>query len=153
MRKAVLFALLVATATVLIAVHFNGRHQEGEPASTSVAEAPAVLTLHFRDRVLDRAKLFPGYDSLGLGGGADGFLLLKIYSGLLPQDFTGVSAIQGDYSVMEGKLYFTGNAASNSAVLDENGFRRLMENTAGRFRISLHSSKDADVLVKRLEAS
>lgn len=152
MRKAVVFALLVIAMTVIIALQFNASHQSNEASATPVAEDPGVLTLHFRDRVLDRSKLFPGYDSLGLGGGADGFLLLKVYPGLLPQDFTGVSAIQGDYSIMEGKLYFTGNAASNSAVLGDKGFRRLMENTAARYHIVLLSRSDVDELITRLEA-
>src|SRR5688572_20372247 len=84
------------------------------------------------------------YDKLGLGGGVDGFVLRETFPGLVPSDFINVIAIGGEYSVAKGELTYTGNMASNSAVLTKEGMRTLFQNCIKR--LPLNATTKDDVL-------
>ncbi|MCW3074665.1 MAG: hypothetical protein JWP69_1734 [Flaviaesturariibacter sp.] len=89
-------------------------------------------------------------DTIGLGSGVNGFLLRKAFPNLVPADFEGVLGRQGNYSVRNGELSFEGNAASTSANLTEEGFKRLLENCSNRLKIPVTGRRDVDTILSRL---
>lgn len=89
-------------------------------------------------------------DTPGLSG-VDGFLLRKTFSSLTPQDFIGVEARQGNYTVHKGELSFTGNAASNSAVLTKKGFKTFLNNCSQWLQIPITTKKDIDTILSQLK--
>lgn len=114
-------------------------------------QAPTEDALtHFIERATAEAKSFDEYDAMGLGGEVDGFTLRKVYPGLLPSDFKGVTAYQGDYLEQDGQLFFSGNAASNSAVIRREGMRTLLQNTSARLVISPHTNEGVDRILEKL---
>ena len=144
------------SGTVKMTGEFSAGPNEG--ASTidlssckeAVATEEASLT-YFTDSVILKAKSLEDYEGLGLGGKVDGFTLRKAYPGLLPADFEKVNAYQGSYSVEDGELLFTGNAASNSAVLEQDGMRTLLNNVSRRLEIPLNTEADVDRILRKLE--
>ena len=119
---------------------------QSQPPSTGEGEVT-----YFRDALVEKVRataLPPG--TPGSSGEVDGFLLRKAFANLQPQDFSGVRGIEGDYSVHNGELVFTGNAASTSAHLTTDGFRRLLENCARRLRVPVRGSRTIDTIVLKL---
>jgi hypothetical protein len=121
-----------------------------EPVQNGIQDS--LVLSYFIETVTKKVKAsVKDYDKQGLAGGVDGFLLIKTYPKLLPQDFIGVRATGGEYSVQEGKLLYTGNAASNSPVLTRAGMQTLAENGAARLRIPLTTKADVAQLLAALE--
>jgi hypothetical protein len=111
-----------------------------------------MVLSYFIESITEKVKTsVKDYDKLGLVGGVDGFVLIKTYSKLLPSDFVGVRAVGGEYSVQDGKLLYTGNAASNSPVLTRAGMQTLAENCSARLGLPLTTKADVAQLLARLE--
>lgn len=146
MKTPIAAALFVILLVLYLAVQFN-HPAEKEAQAVVVTESREVVYRHFADTLLAIAVHTPGYDTLGLGGGSDAFLLRKIFPRLSPTDFEGVTAIMGDYSVQKGELYFTGNSASNSAVLDQKGYGILLERVLRRMQKAARNRRELDELI------
>jgi hypothetical protein len=109
---------------------------------------------YFMESVLIEVRRTNGNNaSLGLGGGVDGFLLLKTYQNLQPSDFVGVRARGGEYSVKNGELVFTGNAASDSGTLTQEGMSILLRNVAIRLNMPVQTKFEIQSLLSRLKFS
>ena len=114
-------------------------------------EDPEAVLSYFIDSVTTRVRAtIPNYENLGLGNEADGFVIAEAYPGLVPEDFTGVVATQGEYSVTEAKLMFTGNTASNSGVLTREGMRTLLQNVSARTGQVAETKAGVDKLLQLL---
>lgn len=116
-----------------------------------IADREGALS-YFIEAVTAKVKTtITNYDKLGLGGGVDGFNLVKTYPGLQPSDFTNVTAYQGGYSAENNELFFTGNGASNSAVIEREGMRTLLGNIAKRLGLPADTKSDINRLLIALE--
>ncbi|MES2437120.1 MAG: hypothetical protein V4519_03830 [Patescibacteria group bacterium] len=125
-----------------------------QPDAPQVTESPESLHAYFVESITAGVKSsLKDYEKLGLDGGVDGFALMKVYPNLIAIDFTNVTTAQGEYSMKNFKLVFTGNAASNSAVLGKEGMQTLLENTSTRFGITLKTKRDVDHLLKRIKGA
>lgn len=124
---------------------------------TTCKEADAVseeVLSYFTDSLIAKTKSSVAhYEKLGFGGGVDGFTLLTLYSNLKPADFMHVSGYQGDYSVENGKLTFTGNAASNSAVLMKEGMIVLLNNLSERLHVRAAQKSDIDTILSKMSTN
>lgn len=79
--------------------------------------------------------------------GYTGFDLLKTFPSLLPEDFTGVETRYGNYKIINGELYFEGNAPSNAAALDIKGWQQLLQNLSKRLGLQTTTQKDVDKIL------
>lgn len=116
----------------------------------AIKEATEDTRAYFVDAITEKGKEVEGYAKLGLGGEVDGFTLRNAYTKLLPSDFEGVQAYQGEYFEENGTLLYGGNAASNSAVILEPGMQTLLTNLALRFQISPHTKEGIDAILNEL---
>jgi hypothetical protein len=139
----ILAAVIVILFTVIIAVSRQWKPDStisnlSKPGTIVAPAPPSEKTLSFFvDTVTYIVQTnVEDYEKLGLGGGVDGFVMIKAFPGLLPSDFYNVGAIGGGYSVLNGELSYTGNMASNSAVLTKEGMRTLLQNCSKRLRVS-----------------
>ena len=139
MKKVALIVLLLITSAI---VYLCTRPTISTPTEESLS--------YFITTVTEQAKKIEGYDKLGLGGGVDGFTLVKAYPGFIPADFENVPAYQGYYHEENTTLFYTGHAASNSGVLLQEGMKLLLENTSKRLQISAASKKEVDRLLTEL---
>jgi hypothetical protein len=147
-NKAFAVCLLLLLIAGIVAALLNATDKVATPREA--ADPEGALT-YFIDTVTEKVKTeAEGYDQLGLGGGVDGFRLREVYAGLLPSDFNNVQAYQGSYSEMNGQLYFTGNAASNSAVIERAGMKTLLENLSKRLNISTNTKSDVDRILAEI---
>jgi hypothetical protein len=126
--------------------------KEAAPDLAQKGMHDSLVLSYFIASVTEKVKTsVKDYDKLGLAGGVDGFALIETYPKLLPSDFNGVRALGGEYSVKDGKLLYTGNAASNSPVLTRSGMQTLVLNCSGRLRLPLTSKADVAQLLTKLE--
>jgi heat shock protein HslJ len=111
------------------------------------------LALYFADTVTNNViAQTEGYEKMGLGGGVTGFLIMKAYTGLVPSDFALVRAQGGNYLVQDGKLYYNGNAASNSPVITPDGMKMLLANASRRLNITVTSKAHIDRLLDSVKS-
>jgi hypothetical protein len=116
-----------------------------------LCQATAGSVNHFANQLIAITKqTMNDYDQKGFGGGVDGFSLIKYFK-FLPEDFTGVHAQGGDYSVLKGVLLYSGHAASDSPVLTMEGMKTLLENTGRRLKMECHSIESIDKLITVLK--
>ncbi len=147
MKKLLTIAALGVTALAIIVY----THMEKTETPSVPVDADAALT-YFSDSVTNKVKTkVANYEKLGLGGGVDGFNLLKVYPNLLPSDFENVQAYQGYYFQQDGKLFYSGHAASNSAVLLREGMLALLDTVSKRFGTSPQTKEGIDQLLLKLE--
>lgn len=117
-------------------------------------EDQEVVLTHFIDSVTDNVKTsVQDYEKLGLASGVDGFALRKAYPGLVPSDFNNVQAYQGNYFEQDGELFYSGNAASNSGVIERVGMRTLLGNISARLGISGTTQVNVDRILAQLKKS
>jgi len=156
MKKAVFGAAIVITLSVILALQFgetttSSDHQT-QLSHSVIAEDSNLVQSYFIDTITKKCREYHRYDSLGLGGGVDGFLLMKVFPGLAHSDFQQVTALMGDYSLIKGVMHFTGNAASNSAVINENGFKILLKNISMRLHINVSNRDAIDSIVSMISS-
>lgn len=143
MKNLIAVLLVILLATILV----SGKSLEDAKMEMRKGE----VVSYFIDTVTAKAKTLPEYDRLWLGGGVDGFSLMKVYKGLVPSDFNNVIAYQGEYHETDGKLYFTGHAASNSAVIYRGGMEVLLQNLSKRLGIEPSSKEKVDEMLEKLK--
>ena len=80
--------------------------------------------------------------------GYNGFMLIQAFPGLEPADFTGVSTLNGDYGVYEGRLQFTGNASLDAPAMTLEGMVLLLRNVATRLSLSYSTEAEVAKLVE-----
>lgn len=134
MKKGLLIiSTLVVIGLIVTVVLVN----KGEsPALAPPAPDPEKALSFFIDTLTQKVQTtVADYKKLGLGGGVDGFVLMKTFPKLLPSDFVNVVATGGEYSVEKAQLQYTGNMASNSAVLTREGMRTLLRNCSKRLKL------------------
>ncbi|HYF10566.1 MAG TPA: hypothetical protein VD967_03105 [Candidatus Paceibacterota bacterium] len=142
-------ALLVIGLVVIALGGWYGLTRVQEPIAPSDPEG--ALT-HFIESVTGKVKTtLPDYDTQGLGGGVDGFALITVYPKLFPDDFIDVEAYQGGYSLKDGKVLFTGHAASNSAVIERKGMQTLLGNISKRLNIPADTVEGVDRILRKIE--
>ncbi len=139
---------------ITLAGEFNAGGTAG-PRALNLATCKELSTevsrAYFTDTVTIKvSSTVENYASLGLGGGVDGFVLVKTYPNLVPSDFIGVLAGGGEYGVYGGKLQFTGHAASNSAVLTKEGMKTLLENIALRLGMPASTTAEVDAILAKI---
>jgi hypothetical protein len=147
-------AIVISIAIGFLVGCKPGATKAKEPAPGPVQKGmhDSLVLSYFIASVTEKVKItVKNYDKLGLAGGVDGFALIETYPKLLPLDFSGVRALGGENSVKDGKLLYTGNAASNSPVLTRAGMQTLARNCAGRLRLPLTSKADVAQLLNMLE--
>lgn len=126
----------------------------GGPVGLDLATCSPKYELHlsyFSDLIMKKIKFVnTNYAEMGLDGKADGFTLMKTFPKLLPEDFNNVQAVGGGYSVVNGKLTYTGNAASNSPGIVLEGLRTLLSNITARLNLKITTTEDIDILLQTL---
>jgi hypothetical protein len=112
---------------------------------------PSQTSIHyFSNQLIAEAKQrLPGYDKKGLNGGIDGFNLMRIFH-FEPKDFEGVVAQGGDYYEQDGKLFYSGHAASDSPILTKEGMKTLLINSGKRLNMHCHSINSIDKMISHL---
>jgi hypothetical protein len=149
--KKIIVALVIILIALAVATNIKSEQAKNNEVIAPAEDFEVLLTYFIETITHNVTTTFEDYDKQGLGGEVDGFTLVKTYPGLVPSDFTNVSAYQGSYSEEEGRLMFTGHAASNSAVIRRPGMKTLLENYAKRLGIELRTKADVDELIKKLQ--
>jgi hypothetical protein len=144
----IIIAIVVTLGATIILVPDKKAATLTTPKTEDREEALSYFITSLTERAKGSVK---DYHNKGLAGGVDGFTLLKIYPGLAPADFAGISTGQGDYSVTNRGLTFTGNAASNSAVINRDGMRKLLSNCSKRLGMPKDRKTDIDQLLLQLK--
>ena len=86
--------------------------------------------------------------------GYDAGLLLGRYQELIEEDFDGVQALQGVYTMEDGELVFTLEAeAEHSAArtISPKGYETLLSNLIDRLELSIDSEESVDALIITLQ--
>jgi hypothetical protein len=147
-RSSVIIATLIVIGLIVSAVLFNNKKT---PAIITPAQDHEGAISFFQDTITKLVQTtVADYNTLGLGGGVDGFVLMKSFPKLVPSDFVNVVAIGGEYSVEKENLLFTGNAASNSAVLKREGIKTLLQNCSKRLKVSPDTKEGINKIVELL---
>ena len=149
--KVVIYGLVILLGLYAFAYKVSGEYLTDRHAGKVFAARETALT-YFIDSVVAKVKVVPDYDKQGLTDGADGFNFIKVYPGLVPRDFSGVQAYQGHYFEKDGKLFFEGNAASNSGVILRDGMKTLLDNISKRLGIAARNTKDVEKILDRMSA-
>lgn len=118
---------------------------EGEAAIDSPA-----LAAYFRHAMFDAATA---------GGmipieGFDAGLLMGAFPGLVPEDFNGVEAFEGVYSVKNNEIVFTRThsqpISSAERTVSESGYSTLLQNVVTRLNREVRKDSDINALVSEL---
>jgi hypothetical protein len=144
------FMLLYALIVVSACNETPQRIKIDKPQIQVILSVDSAASLLAQHALLYARTKYKNYDSLGLGKAVDGFVLMKVYPKLLPADFKNVQGYQGGYSEQKGRLYFTGNAASNSAVLMPPGWKQLLLNLSQRLG-PVNTEEQVKQLLQRLQ--
>ncbi|HEX8332663.1 MAG TPA: hypothetical protein VF622_08565 [Segetibacter sp.] len=148
--------LLLVTTFILIALTGSVIFFTKSKTITAIAPAPdsEMALSFFIDTVTSIVQAtVVEYEKLGLARGVDGFVLVKTLPKLLPSDFIDVRALGGEYSVEKGELLYTGNMASNSAVLLREGMRTLLKNCSQRLKLPSTSKEGVIQIISQLEGA
>lgn len=149
---------IIISIAILLIIALGTAYLIKTNTTDSTAEIPAPdsqeLLSYFTSMIIANAtSTIANYEKLGLGGDIDGFTLLTLYPNLKPADFANVRAYQGNYSVVNGKLTFTGDAASNSAVLKKEGMETLLTNVSTRLQIPVADKTNINALIAKMNTS
>jgi hypothetical protein len=129
----------------------NGKGGPDRLDLSSCTPGTTDVTAYFEKTITEEVKTtVPDYEKKGLAGGVDGFLLLKVYTKLLPSDFSGVQATGGGYSVVNGQLTYTGDMASNSAVITSAGMSTLLRNVSARLALPADNKVGVNRIMQKL---
>jgi hypothetical protein len=151
--KKLIITIVAIFIIILSAVYLFRINSTDNIVDVAPAESENMLS-YFTNTIMAHAtSSINNYEKLGMGGGIDGFTLLTLYPNIKPADFINVQAYQGDYTVENGKLTFTGHAASNSAVLMEEGMSTFLENVSARLKIPTTNKTDIDALIVKMSTS
>ena len=148
-RLFIIGALIFIVTGITIVIKHKGSNNKAFEVKTDDTE---LLLSYFIETLTSNVKAsIADYEQKGLAGGVDGFTLRETYPQLVPEDFNGVSTPQGDYRAENGKLFFNGNAASNSAVLEREGMRLLLKNCSKRLHITVNSKRNINQILIKLK--
>ncbi len=82
-------------------------------------------------------------------------MYLGLYSGLIKEDFDGVSAINGHYEIVDENLEFVMDSGelitSADGTVNEEGLTELLGKLSERLGIEISSNSDVDLIFEKIE--
>jgi hypothetical protein len=85
--------------------------------------------------------------------GYNGFMIVEAFPGVTAGDFTGISTLNGDYGVRDGRLEFTGNASLDAPAMTLDGMALLLRNIARRLSMPASTESEVMALIERVIAN
>lgn len=139
---------MLLVALVIVNAYMLNVEEEGQ--NTETREEPQSAAEYFEERMVTLGIEDVGHPIEGF----DANLLMGAYPGLEPEDFAGVAAFEGRYSVEDGELVFTRDedaplSSAERTVISE-GYATLLHNVTERLNVPAGDHAAVDDLIERI---